>query len=472
MTLRVLLFTVVSAFILSSCSSFHTRTETDIYTIADVDTLRSYDALNAPGNRDNGVVYPSSTSEEQVRDVVMHDSIVERHYPDFIRLGLFEGVGLFGGDGDYALGSGIFGVHPELGNLSDGFRGDSDALVPGGLYRVGIFEYRLRWFQDAKNWTIGTSAFEAIVPDARGEKTLTAVLPLYLRKRYFLDEDIPYVSVTPAVGIALWPSMYINASVSLDIGSIGGLNLRAYLGYAFGVNNKYTAQISNNDYVTDAQNVSIPYAGLGVSVLDFLNLPRETEAEWKDHEHSSWEVGLLSATLLRSNTERSLFAGQPQNYPFQENQNQDEDMFISGMILKIANARVALPVLNHKLYAGTSLFNLIALGQDAFGTGVLPLRVGYWQLLLADELSAEPFVEYSYLPSQMFHIGAELKLRLSESYNMKLAFGYVSGSTSTEIGDFYDSSWGASNDFSGVYFGVGFNILDRIFYSEELRYNK
>ncbi len=472
MNLRLLLFLLVSVGILSSCTSFHTRTETDMYTIADVDTLRSYDALNAPGNRDNGVVYPSSTREEQVRDVVMHDSIVEREYPDFIRLGLFEGVGLWGGDSDYALGSGIFGVHPELGNLTDGYRGNSDALVPGGLYRFGIMEYRLRWFRDAKNWTIGTSAFEAIVPDARGEKTLTSVLPIYLRKRYFLDEEIPYIAITPSLGIGLWPSMYVNTSVSLDIGSIGGLNLRAYLGYAFGVNGESTPQIQGNDYTNKAQNISIPYAGLGISVLDFLNLPKETEVEWKHHEHSSWEVGLLSVTLLKSNSDMSLFASVNYSPAMLEANQQQEDMFISGMIIKIANSRVALPVFDYHLYAGTSLFNLIALGQDAFGTGILPLRLGYWQTVLNDELIAEPFIEYSYLPSQMIHIGAELKLKISEQFNMKLALGYVSGSTSTSIKDFYDSDWGIAADFSGIYLGIGFNVLDRIFYSEELRYNK
>ncbi len=468
---RVLLILAVSALILSSCSSLHTRTETDIYTIADVDTLRSYDALNAPGNRDNGVVYPSSTREEQVRDITMRDSIVERNYPDFIRLGLFEGVGLFGGDGDYAMGSGIFGVHPELGNLTDGFRGNSDALVPGGLYRLGIAEYRLRWFRDAKNWTIGTSAFEAIVPDARGEKILASILPIYLRKRYYLDEDIPYLAITPALGIGLYPSIYVNTSVSLDLGSIGGLNLRAYIGYAFGMNPTYTPQISGNDYASEAQNVSFPYAGLGVSVLDFLNLPKETETEWKDHKHSSWEIGLLDITLLSSNTDESIFASTPSN-KFQQQTAEKDNMLISGMIFKLATAKVALPYLDYHLYAGTSLFNLVALGKDAFGTGILPLRVGYWHTLLNDELIAEPFIEYSYLPSQMLHIGAEFKLRLAEKFSIKLALGYVNGSTSTSIDDFYNSDWGVSADFSGVYAGIGFSILDRLFYSEELRYNK
>ncbi len=472
MNFRVLILTVISTLVLASCANLSTRTETDIFTIADVDTLKTHDALNAPGVRDNGVVYPSSTRDEFQRDVVLHDSIVEREYPDFIRLGLFEGVGLFGGDGDYALGSGIFGVHPDLGNLRSGFRGDGDGLVPGGLYRIGIAEYRLRWFKDAKNWTIGTSLYEAIIPDARGENMLTSYLPIYFRKRYFLDENIPYISVTPAVGIGLYPSIYVNTSVSLDIGSIGGLNIRAYVGYAFGVNLRYTSQIQNNDFYDQSNNVSIPYAGLGISVLDFLNLPRETEVEWKYHEHSSWEVGLASITLLGSNADISIFSGTSPNSILDQQNNNQSDLLVSGMIFKLANAKVALPYLGHKLYAGTSLVNLIALGQNAFGMGVIPLRIGYWQTVISNDLVAEPFIEYNYLPTQMLHIGAELKLRVAEKFNINLALGYVNGSNSGFIGDFFDKDWGDSGNFSGVYIGLGFNLLDRMFYSDELRYNK
>jgi hypothetical protein len=402
----------------------------------------------------------------------MHDSIVEREYPDFIRLGLFEGVGLFGGDGNHALGAGLFGVHPELGNLTDGFRGNSDALVPGGLYRIGIMEYRLRWFRDAKNWTVGTSLYEAIIPDARGENMLTSVFPIYFRKRYYLDETIPYVAVTPAVGIGLYPSIYINASVSFDIGSIGGLNMRAYLGYAYGVNLEYTPQIKNNDFADKTSNVSAAYAGLGVSVLDFLNLPKETEREWKYYEHSSWEIGFASIKLLKSNSEYSLFTDHSINPDFAAFQQEKTEPAISGMIIKLANAKVALPVLDYKLYAGTSLFNLVALGQNAFGTGILPLRVGYWQTLIADDLIFEPFLEFNYLPTQMIHLGGELKLKIAKEFNIDLAFGYVNGNNSSNAGSFYSKDWGAQGNFSGYYIGVGLNVLDRIFYSEELRYNK
>ncbi|MFN3781148.1 MAG: hypothetical protein ACK4SO_03105, partial [Candidatus Kapaibacteriota bacterium] len=67
---------IVLNIIVSACASLHTRTETETYTIVVRDTLNQIEVKNAPGRRDNGIVYPSSKVLESTRQVVTYDSIV------------------------------------------------------------------------------------------------------------------------------------------------------------------------------------------------------------------------------------------------------------------------------------------------------------------------------------------------------------------------------------------------------------
>ena len=98
--------------------------------------------------------------------------------------------------------------------------------------------------------------------------------------------------------------------------------------------------------------------------------------------------------------------------------------------MKIANAEVAIPIKdNYNLYAGTSLMSLYLMGLNGNGIGILPLRVGYWYQLLKDELSIDPYIEYGYFPSNYFDLGAKLRLRFSDRFNIALAGGYIGGST-------------------------------------------
>ena len=450
------IFIFVMLLLIESCTTI-TRTETDVYTITDKDTLINYHVTNHPGNRDNGVVFPSSKVIMPERELVQHDSIVERFYPDFIRLGLFESIGTIGGSSDYGIGTGILGVFPDFEKLSETFRGRSDAVFSGGIYRFGIFEYRLRWFRDAKNWTIGTHAVEFLLPDSRGENALISMFPLYIRKRYYLREEIPYIALTPSVGFGYFPSFYTNISGSIEIGSLGGLNLRAYLGLAAGYNPTYSPQIKNNDYQNKNEGLTsiFPYFGFGVSVLDFHNLVRETEKEWKDYEHSSWDVGLIQFMMLKSDASESVM---------------DDNKLFSGFQLKIANSFLAIPYKNNRFFIGTSLLNLMVLGKESWGMGILPLRGGYWFVLVDDELSAEPFFEFSYYPSTIINLGAKINFVVSESINIGFVAGYVSGSTSVNLPR--DFNFGVSKDFSNLYIGLNFGIIDRIFYPHQLRYNK
>ncbi len=458
--LTLYLAAALTAFSLFSCS--YTRTEEDVYTITTLDTLKSSFAKNAPGNRDNGIVFPSSRTFEEKRDLIQYDSVVTREYPDFIRLGLFESVGLIGSASDYKLGTGIFGCFPDFNKPVWNLPNEDNPTFSGGIYRFGVYEGRLRWFQDAPNWTIGTSFLEILAPDAKFEDALVSFAPLYFRKRIYLRDKIPYVSIAGAAGFGWYPSQYANLSASLEVGSIGGANLRFYLGFAAGTNHA-SSIVTNNGTATVEGSVTsaFPYAGLGVSVLDFVNLPEETEKEWKDYEHSSWEVGLLDWAWLGSGEKVSIFT----------TRRNDTGYAIKGMNLRLANAKVVLPILDNGFYLGTSLINVLALGDGAAGIGVLPIRAGYWRTLLTDELSIEPFAEYNYYPSSFFNLGVNLNAAFSRWLNMGLVVGYAAGN-GADLGEEAKARLGDLSSFSGYYFGVRMRFLDKIFFERELRYNK
>lgn len=454
----VLLFIVM----LQSCSMVITREEEDLYTISDVDTTTTHFIKNAPGNVDRGVVHPSTKEILTERTITQHDSTVNRFYPDFIRLGLFEGMGLIGGSTDFSLNSGIFGIYPDPSLLDENSRGENGgSLFTGGIYRLGIYENRLRWFRDAKDWTFGFHGVEAILPDARIEKGLIGMLTPYIRKRYYFRDDIPYVSATIAVGMGFFPSQYMNVSGSLDVGSIGGLNVRAYVGLAAGYNSATSLLIQGNDFATEGIFNTIPYAGLSVSVLDFMNRVPELYTEWKDHEHSSWSVGLAEIAFVNTNSEYSIFSSDTDS----------STAIIKGYFMKIANANVAIPIEdNYNFYAGTSLLSLYLMGLNGNGIAVLPIRFGYWQQLLKDELSIDPHIEFGYFPSTYVEVGAKLRLRFNERYNFGIIGGYITGSTTGGLGSETLDFLGDATTFDGFYLGLSFSLYDQIFYPEELRY--
>lgn len=460
----VILFSSLLVIIMSGCS--YTRVEEDVYTISILDTTYQQFVKNAPGNRDNGVIYPSSRTFNNERELNQYDSIVTREYPDFIRLGLFESVGLIGSSSNDKIGTGLFGIFPDFQNIKTSYRGDDNALFAGGIYRIGIVENRLRWFHDAKNWTWGFSGIEIIAPNVNTDEIMISVLPFYVRKRYYLRDKIPYIAFTPSVGIGWYPSQYINLSASLEVGSIGGLNIRAYAGLVGGVNMSNSPQIKNKNNPKPNESVStiFPYIGLGCSVLDFHNIVPETEKEWKYYEHSSWNVGLLQFAYINTGADYSGISSSKNNL--------DSTNFLKGYIFKFANASLALPIFNNKLYAGTSLINLMIFGRNEWALGILPIRIGYLQSILTDNLTTEPFIEYNYYPSSFFNVGNRINLAFSENINLSLLVGYASGSTTLGFGKDMIDVFGLPGDFSRMYLGLSINIADRIFTAKQLRYNK
>jgi hypothetical protein len=468
--LSKILLSIGLLIIVFGCSSPITRFEQDVYTITEVDTTRFYEQTNAPGNRDNGMIFPSSRTFITERDLIQRDSVVNRDYPNFIRIGLFEGIGLINGF-DKGYGAGLFGIFPEFsGDNSLSFSEQDNYVFAGGIYRFGIGEWRLRWFRDAPDWTIGTYGMEIIAPNSEIENTLVSAAPIYLKKRWYLRREIPYIAITASGGLGYYPSQYINLSGSLDIGSIGGLNLKAYLGLAFGQNNPGTPQMIAADKKDRPNSVTMPYLGISASFLEFANLVPETETEWRFHEHSGWNIGLLQFTAIGSSSERSIFTQQIE-YDEQGNELPDNSL-VKGFIFKLANSYLSLPFIHQNLYAGTSLLNVIMLGYSEWGVGIAPIRLGWWQTVIQDELSAEPFIEMNYYPSTIIHIGGRVSIRLVQSLNIGISMGYASGRTDKGFGSDIQNEIGRATEFSGYYIGINLGFFDRIFFPEELRYNR
>ncbi len=443
-----------------------TRTEEDLYTITQSDTTIRENVLNTPGDRENGTIYPTPRTIEITREYVQRDSTVERHYPAFLRFGGIETASLLtaGGSTDGA-GNGLFGLY-ELLTLNNT---DDTKTFTGSLYRIMPYEIRLRWFDDAPNWTIGTAGVEFLQrqrdssAEYDSDEQLIGIAPIYIRKRYFLRDTPPYVMVVPFVGLSPWgPSHYINLGSTLDVGSIGGFNARAYVGYAAGVVNLFGTD--------NAAGVSFPYVGIGVSALDFVNKTEELFVEWKDHDHNALEVSGLNLDLVRafSDTEDPFGATlADSNAPTPP---------ISGAILRFASASIPVPIGDRRWFVGTSLFNLIALNSTDVAFGFLPLRTGYRFNLLKDELSFEPFAELTYFPSTALHFGGRVVLEMPEipeiglkdfPFTINAVFGVVNGSTNLDVLTGVEEL-SSPNDFTTPYIGIGIGIGNALFTPEEV----
>ncbi|MCX7879732.1 MAG: hypothetical protein N2517_03635 [Ignavibacteria bacterium] len=449
--------------LVSSCGTFHTRTETETYTIVVRDTLTQIEVKNAPGRRDLGVVYPSSKVIHSSREITTRDSIVERFYPNFIRLGVFESVGLVGTSSVDQLGMGLFGMFAEVDPYPSGQRGYKNKLFSGGYYRFFVGEWRLRWFRDSKNWTIGTSVFEIFAKDNIYENTLGGFFPLYIKKRFFISENIPYLAFSPSFGIGLYPSQYVNLNTALELGSLGGLNLRLYAGVVLGMNPSYSFFLQRL-HEKKSRTSTVPYLGLGISFLDFVNIVPELYTEWKDHEHSSWNIGILQMAFLRANKSENV-----------DGSGSSENNLFRGLHFQFFPTKLSIPILNNQFYLGTSALTYFVFDDiKDMAIAVLPFRLGFWQVLIPDELSLEPYIEYGYYPSTFLHIGNRFNFKISESLSLSLLLGYLSGNNkrfqNVASRDFFDFT--PYLNVNRYFVGISIGIIDRIFQPEEIRYNK
>lgn len=447
-------FAVLASLAAFGCGSY-TRTERDIFTITNSDTVVTERTQNQPGDRDHGIIYPSTRSITMARTVVQHDSTVDRHYPAFIRLGLFEGIGLIGSavDGANSSYTGLFGVYYDINRILFGGNVDTaqSAIFSGYIYRFGIGEWKLNWFDNDPGWSWGVNTIEMLRPDGNHEHALLGIGVLTINKRIYMRSLIPYVTIRPSISLSALPSQYVNASISADVGSIGGINLRAYLGYAFGA----------DLLIPPVKFVSFPYAGFGVSVLDFLNREEELGVEWKYHEHSAWEVGGIEFILLGSGAETSAFA---------PDQLGTKVLAIKGVTARVAFATVALPILDYRLSFGTALLNAVVLGAYEYGFGVLPLRLTYHWNPFKNTFVVEPFFEYNIAPSTFAHAGLRLLFPVEDQMSVQVVAGWAGGTTGTRIDGHV--ALNTSPNFSAFYLGIGASLLDRLFGRGDLRYGK
>ncbi|MEO6941055.1 MAG: hypothetical protein ABI444_13110 [Candidatus Kapaibacterium sp.] len=429
-----------------------TRTEVDYYTLTLRDTTYHETVRNTPGsNADHGVVFPSTRDIRIERQTTSLDSSNERRYPDFLRFGGIEIAGLVGTSSSFGIGTGVFGLFALLDSnrinaIGNSFLGSHDStskIFKGLLFRFMPMEYRLRWFDDSPNWTIGTSIFELFAGDEKSSSVLTSFSNVYIRKRYWVRDRIPYVIVTPFVGFSLLPSAYVNLGAEAQLGSFGGFNLRGYLGYINGFN------------WGSKQTVNFPYIGLGVSALDFTNRVEETERQWKDYVHSAVEVSALEIGFLNA---------------FNVAHNAFDSSFhlpITGGYFRLATAHFPLPFLDHHFWIGTSLINLMALGFAEYPTSFLPIRIGWRKYLIAEDLSFEPSLELNYYPSQYANLGLRLRLDTFSGYTLSLIGGYAYGTTGAFLPSIlYTNGSGLSSTFSTVYLGISFGVKDYLLKSE------
>ncbi|MCX7930569.1 MAG: hypothetical protein N2663_07610 [Chlorobi bacterium] len=452
--LRTVTALAACALLLGSCSTAGlrrtlTRTESDTYTHIRRDTTQTIEFTNAPGER--GVIYPSDRTVKTERTIQQYDSTAERHFPNFIRFGVFESAGLLAtGPSDRAVGGGIFGIFTDPNESFGNNITPKSALFTGSMYRFGTVELPLYWFDDAPTWSVGTSVAEIFQWEASNDRAIVGALPLYFRKRLYVREEIPYFCITGAVGFGFLPSQYLNLSASFDAGSLGGINVRTYGGVLIGRS-------------IEQRSVVQPYLGFGVSLLDFLNHPRELRHQWKDHEHSSWDVGLLRLTpfLLLSGGDT---AARGQSI---------------GMQLQVMPATVGFPVGDHRICVGVDLWNFVfAFRQQqqanpgiGFGYGVLPLRVGYWMPIADGALAIEPYAMYSYFPHSMWQVAARLHLNAVEWLPVGVTLGYISSAGFTisrgTIGEVVGRNILA---FNVAYLGITIGIAEELFRPSQLRY--
>ncbi len=443
------MYAIVLLLALTLVSGCITRTEVENYTITMVDTTEQVIMKSAPDRRDRGIVGPSSREIRVVRKVVQFDSTVERYYPDFIRLGVFESAGLITtmpADRQPAV-MGLFGFARLFDATADE---DTNVVFSGGLYRFGVGEWRLQWFRDAKNWTIGTYITEMLVPHRveADDELLWGVLPLYLRKRFFLREEIPYIALTPTFGIGLLPSLYVHIGGSADVGSIGGLNLRAYLGYWYGLSAGEQVVLVAPDRRINT--VSTLYFGLGISFLDFLNREAEMFIEWKDHPHSAWDVGAMQIGLIYDGVDSTGVPRRP------------------ALSFTIFPVQLAIPIMpqHFHLSVGTALLRYVRFAETN-ALAFLPLRFGYWYTLLPDELSIFPFFEVGFYPFLLTDLGVSLNLYVNPYLNVRLVGGYYQSKPNAEQ---LTSEFLGAHSIGRWYASIVFGIGDRIFFDHLLRY--
>lgn len=441
-----LLLAATASILLPGCFSI-SRVETDLYSNTRRDTTIRENVINTPGDRDNGTIYPSPRTVEITRRYTQQDSIVNRYYPAFLRLGGIEAASFFApGGSTRGAGNGLFGLY-DLLTLR---RTKDTKTFAANMYRIAPYETRLRWLGDEPNWTIGFSAIERFVRQrdsssdiSSNEELLSIGANVYIRKRIFFRERPPYVMLVPFFGLSAFPSQYVNLGSTLDVGSLGGFNLRAYAGYVAGTR---LGALGGGD------GMAFPYFGLGVSALDFVNRTDELFVEWKDYQHVALEVSGLNVNFIKSFSDGGTFgtdSATTSSAPF------------TGLNLRAASATIPLPFGDRRFFVGASLLNLMILSKSEIAISFLPIRAGYRMNVYKEDFFVEPFAELSYYPSSAFQIGLRGVARISDYFPLEAYLAYANGSANLDVLTGLEDLAGKAG-FSTIYFGIGIGVGDVI----------
>lgn len=452
----ILCAVLLSAFI-TACGSF-TRVETDTHTITEVDSLINEQVTNQPNDRDNGIIYPSSRTVTVERNLLQHDSVTTREYPGFIRLAAWEGVGLIGSQlTGNSTQTGLFGMMVDIDDFLFGDEAPDQGgkLFAGYQYKVGIGEWKLNFLKDDPNWTYGLTAWERFAPDDDPNNRLTGIGVMSIRKRYYFRTQIPYIAVTPGFHMAFVPSTYAHLNVAAEIGSMSGVNFRVTAGYVYG----QTSLIGGT-----SRGVNFPYLGIGVGLLDFLNQEDELDVEWKDHEHSGWEIGALDFAFIGSNADSSFFS--------RKDPTTGKQSPIKGFSAHLLNAKIALPFLDYRFYAGTSGIALVIAGVQEFALACIPLRVGYFFQPGSGDFTIEPFAEIAFAPSSYTQLGVRASLPFSNQLGLTILAAYMNGNTGSTAAYNLTGDPNMATNFSVFYAGIGMSVFDKIFGRSDLRYGR
>jgi len=446
--MKQILILIFFSALLSSCV---TRFEYDTYTITVRDSIYRERVHNAPGSGgENGTVFPSSRTTRLQRESLSYDSTYEREYPAFLRYGGIEFAGLITGSSNLGLGTGLLGVYTVLDSnrINNVYQAKENSIFKGQIFRVLPLEYRLHWFNESPDWTIGWNGYESIAQDDDVSNTLKSVgANVYIRKRFWFRDKPPYLFASPFFGISLLPSAYVNFGGELTFGSFGGFNIRAYAGLATGFTWNPFLQANES-----SKSITTPYIGLGVSALDFINKVSETQHEWKDYLHSAVEVSVFDVDILKA------FTGYPNFFDTSKGA-----LPVTGLSLQLGTAHFPLDIWNGKFWAGTSLFKFFALGYFQAVLSVLPLRFGYREYLIAEDLTIEPFIEANYYPSSFINLGGRLRLNTFRDMTIGLVFGYANGSTGAFYPKIFVQNGAAVHaDISSFYLGISIGLKDRL----------
>ncbi|MEP7234686.1 MAG: hypothetical protein ABI778_05255, partial [Ignavibacteriota bacterium] len=168
--------------------------------------------------------------------------------------------------------------------------------------------------------------------------------------------------------------------------------------------------------------------------------------------HSAVEVSVLDVDLLDG------LAGYPNLFD-----TSFAKLPITGLNIQLGTAHFPLDFANGKFWAGTSLFKFFALGYYQAVMSVLPLRFGYREYLIAEDLTFEPFIEANYYPSSFINLGARLRLNTFRDMTIGLVAGFASGSTGAFYSKiFIDHGSTIKSDISSVYLGISIGFKDRL----------